>query len=396
LVVVGGGIVGLSCAWTLSKRCPHLRIGLLEKQAELARHQTGHNSGVIHSGIYYRPGSLKAELCRQGRVQLLEFCRRQDIQHRLSGKLIVACSATEVERLHALEERGRSNGLEGLRRCTLRQARLHEPEVGGLEALHVPEAGVVDYRAVCGALAQELGSMRVEVRLAEALRSVELTETHLRLRTTRGRLRTRWLLNCGGLHADRIARLAGADVALQVVPFRGEYWRLGPGRRDLVRGLIYPVPDPDLPFLGVHLTRNIQGEVEAGPNALLALAREGYRRRNVEVRQIAELALSGPFWRMAAQWWPTAVDEFRRSLTRAALVAALRPLLPALRPGDLRRSGSGVRAQAIDRDGRLLDDFAFGESSRALHVLSAPSPAATAAFAIAMRIADRAREQFGI
>ena len=388
VAVVGGGIVGLATARALL-RAGQKRVVVLEAEDGVARHQTGHNSGVIHSGLYYRPGSLKAQTCVAGRDELLRFCAEHGIAHERCGKLVVASSERELVALDELERRGRANGLAGLERLSPAAIREREPHVTAKKALLVPETGIVDYSAVARALAGEINAAGGEVRTGARVESVRLESGGLRIETAAGGLEAAFLVNCAGLQCDRVARLCGARPDVRIVPFRGEYYEVVPERRSLVRHLIYPVPDPRFPFLGVHFTRMIGGGVEAGPNAVLAWRREGYRHRDVSVRDLTETFLYSGFWRLAARYWRTGAMEFARSFSKRLFVGALRRLVPEIGLGDVVRAGAGVRAQAVDRHGRLLDDFHLLESERALHVLNAPSPAATAALAIGELIAAR-------
>jgi len=385
-VVVGGGIVGLATAVAMAGRGdPPI---VLEAEARLAAHQTGHNSGVIHSGLYYKPGSAKARTCRAGLEAMYRFCADEGIPHRRCGKLVVAVSQDELPRLAALEERGRANGV-SLRRLGPEEITELEPEIAGIAGLWIPETGIVNYSLVAEALARRLASHGGEVRLGHRVLSVTRERGEMVLGTNRGEIRASRLVNCAGLQSDRIARLAGLSPEVRIVPFRGEYYTLRPERAHLVRGLVYPVPDPLLPFLGVHFTRGIDDVVEAGPNAVLALKREGYSRRDVSFKDLADLASFPGFWRMAKAQWRNGLDETRRSLSKTRFLASLQRLLPALTESDIAPGGSGVRAQAVGRDGRLLDDFCFLEAPGMLHVLNAPSPAATASLAIGLEVADR-------
>jgi L-2-hydroxyglutarate oxidase len=385
-VVVGGGIVGLATAVAMAER-GHPPI-VLEAETRLAAHQTGHNSGVIHSGLYYKPGSAKARTCRAGLEAMYRFCEDEGIPHRRCGKLVVAVSKDELPRLATLEERGRANGV-SLRRIGPEEITELEPEIAGIAGLWIPETGIVNYSLVTEALARRLASYGGEVRLGHRVLSITRDRGELVLETNHGEIRASRLVNCAGLQSDRVARLAGLEPGVRIVPFRGEYYTLRPERAHLVRGLVYPVPDPLLPFLGVHFTRGIDDVVEAGPNAVLALKREGYSRRDVSLKDVADLALFPGFWRMAKAQWRNGLDETRRSLSKARFLASLQRLLPALTESDIAPGGSGVRAQAVGRDGRLLDDFCFLDAPGMLHVLNAPSPAATASLAIGREVADR-------
>lgn len=384
ILIVGGGIVGLATAWTLRQ---HFQIRLIEAEAEIATHQTGHNSGVIHSGLYYRPGSQKARLCVRGREMLYRFCADHGIPHERCGKLVVATSEREIPALMELERRGRANGLIGLRRLKSAEMRQIEPYVRGVEGLHVRETGIVSYRAVAAKLCEQItaagGVVRTNCRFLRGW--VEADGFHAE--TSTGRVRARLLVNCAGLYSDRVAAACGLTPPVQIIPFRGEYYRLKPAAAHLCRHLIYPVPDRRLPFLGVHLTRMIDGGVECGPNAVLAFCRTGYRFRQFNGRDLRQMLLYPGFWRLAARFWRTGLDELKRSLSPASFCAAVRRLVPALRCTDLEAAGAGVRAQAVDPAGRLVDDFAIYQAERMFHVLNAPSPAATASLAIGEHLA---------
>ncbi|MDW3219836.1 MAG: L-2-hydroxyglutarate oxidase [Acidimicrobiales bacterium] len=389
VAIVGAGILGLTTARALLARDPRRRIVVLDKEDTPAHHQTGRNSGVIHSGIYYRPDSGKAAMVAAGRDDLLAFLEQHGITYDMCGKVVVAVSPDEVGRLDALEVRAAENHVatERLDRAALRE---REPHIEGVAALLVPSAGIVDYAAVCDALVAELAAAGVEIRLGTAVRGAVADSNGVTVTTDGGSLTVGSIVNCGGLHCDRVAVAAGADTeGVRVMPFRGEYYELAPHARGLVNHLVYPLPDPDFPFLGVHLTRMIDGSIHAGPNAVPALAREGYRWRDISPRDTAEIAFARRTWVLARRYWRKEVGEIHRSLSRRAFLKALRRLCPDLSAGDLEPSASGVRAQAIAPDGTLLDDFAFAESPRAVHVMNAPSPAATASFAIAETVADR-------
>jgi L-2-hydroxyglutarate oxidase len=394
LAVVGGGIVGLAVAYDL-RRALRERLVVLEAEDEVAAHQTGHNSGVIHSGLYYRPGSQKARTCVEGREAMYRFCAEQGLAHERCGKLVVAVTREDVARLDDLERRGVANGLTGLRRLAAEEIRDHEPHATGVAALLVPETGIVHYPDVARAYAREVLACGGTVQTGARVTGVRPDVDGLVVETTRGAWRARTLINCAGLHADRVARLCGLEPGVTIVPFRGEYYELRPDRWHLVRNLIYPTPDPRFPFLGVHFTRMIRGGVEAGPNAVLALKREGYRRTSISVRDVAEMASFPGSWRMAGRYWRKGVDEYWRSCSSRAFVAALRRLIPGITTADVRRAGAGVRAQALDRSGHLVDDFAFVEGERMIHVLNAPSPAATASLSIGAAVGAMARRRFG-
>jgi (S)-2-hydroxyglutarate dehydrogenase len=396
VAVVGGGIVGMATAMALSGR--GFAVAVLEAEATLAAHQSGHNSGVVHSGLYYRPGSRKARLCVEGAAELYRFCEEEGIACRQTGKLVLATRAEELPALDELARRGAANGLAGVARLGPEEIREREPHAAGLAALHVPQTGVADFPGVVRACARRVeaagGKVLTGARVEGIARSPGAGGRGSRtvVETRRGTFDCALLVNCAGLQADRVARLAGLEPALRIIPFRGEYWELVPERRDLVRALLYPVPDPRFPFLGVHFTRRVDDRVEAGPNAVLALKREGYRWSDVALRDLAETAAWPGFWRFLGREWRTAVDEVWRSTVKRAFVAGLQRLVPEVRGADLVRGGSGVRAQALDRAGRLVDDFSIERGEGSLHVLNAPSPAATACLAIGGEIAGMAVE----
>lgn len=389
VVIVGAGILGLTTARALLSRDPTQRIVVVEKESRPAHHQTGRNSGVIHSGIYYKPDSGKSALVKAGRNDLLAFLDEHGITYDMCGKVVVAVDKNELGRLDALEIRAAENNVvtERLDRVGLRE---REPHIEGVAALRVPSAGIVDYGLVCLALVEELTTAGAEIRLGTRVTGTEVRSEGVRVSTEHGVIDAGSIINCGGLHCDRVAAAAGADTGgIRVMPFRGEYYELAPKARYLVNDLVYPLPDPDFPFLGVHLTRMIDGSIHAGPNAVPALKREGYRWRDISPRDTAEIAFSKRTWVLAGKYWRKEVGEIHRSLSKRAFLKALRRLCPELSRDDLEPSGAGVRAQAIAADGSLLDDFAFADSPRAVHVMNAPSPAATASFAIAETVADR-------
>lgn len=393
VAIVGGGLVGLGTAMALSGR--GLKVAVLEAEDRVAAHQSGHNSGVIHSGLYYKPGSLKARLCVEGARALYSFCDEEKIAHQRCGKLVVATHPDELPRLDELERRGTANGLAGVRRVGSEEIQEIEPHAAGIAALHVPETGIADYPAVARAMARRIEARGGRVATGARVQAVRRDGAGLVVETARGVFAASLLINCAGLQADRVARLCGADPGMSILPFRGEYYQLTPERRSLVRGLIYPVPDPRFPFLGVHLTLMVNGGVEAGPNAVLAMKREGYRWRDVSLRDAAGIAAWPGFWRLAARFWRTGAYEVRRSLLKSVFVRDLQRLVPELRPEDLHRAGSGVRAQAVDSKGRLVDDFHIVPGERAIHVLNAPSPAATSSIRIGEEVAAMAVEALG-
>lgn len=386
-VIIGGGIVGLATAREIGRRTG-AKIALVEKEARVAAHQSGRNSGVIHSGIYYKPGTLKAELAVRGNRAMVSYCRERRIPVEVCGKLIVATGRDELPRLSALAERAKENGIEAewLGGSAIASV---EPHAGGLAALRIRSAGITDYRGVCASFAEEIRAAGGEIRMGSAVEAIERTSSSTRVRLTGGTVEARFVIACAGLQSDRVARLDGLDPEVRIVPFRGEYWEIVRERRSLVRALIYPVPNPDFPFLGVHLTRMIDGSVHAGPNAVLSLAREGYKKSDVSLRDLAS-TLSWPgFWKMAAANLGEGLSEARRSFSKRRFVDSARRLVPGLRERDLVAAEPGIRAQALRADGSLADDFLFARGERSLHVLNAPSPAATASLEIAARIADQ-------
>jgi len=395
IAIIGGGIVGLATARALGERTPGARLVILEKEAELATHQTGNNSGVIHSGIYYKPGSYKAKLCVEGKGLMLEFCQKHRIRVDHVGKVIVATSQAELPRLQTLYERGVANGVpvEMLEPAQLREI---EPHAAALRAIRSPSTAIVDYKEVCAAMTRELTARGVVIETGARVTSIARTAGALDIVTPRTVVRARRLVNCAGLYSDVVARMAGARVDVRIIPFRGEYYMIRPERQDIVRGLIYPVPDPEFPFLGVHLTRTVHGEVEAGPNAVLAFAREGYRFGRVSPSELAGTLAYRGFWRMARRYWRMGSYEMYRSLSKDAFVRALQRLVPNLRSEDVTRGGAGVRAQAVSPDGSLVDDFRIVAEADAIHVLNAPSPGATASIAIGRHIAGLAVDTFGL
>lgn len=385
VVVVGAGIVGLATAHVLTQR-GH-RVTVVDKESRVAAHQTGHNSGVVHSGLYYAPGSLKARLGTAGATSMVDLAREHGVTVDRCGKLVVATEPSQLPALEELLRRGAANGVP-CRRIDVGEAREREPHVAGVAALRVDSTAVVDYVGVCRVLAQLVVAGGGELVLGSTVESVRADPTGVTVETSADTLRADHLVACAGLHSDRIARLAGVDPGVRIVPFRGEYFELAPRATHLVKGLVYPVPDPDLPFLGVHLTRMFDGTVHAGPNAVLALAREGYTWGTVRPRDVADLARWPGTWRLARSWWRTGVDEVARSLSRRRFLRSLQVLVPELTDADIVPTHAGVRAQAVDRSGALVDDFLLRRGPRQLHVLNAPSPAATAALEIGRHLAD--------
>jgi L-2-hydroxyglutarate oxidase len=390
-VVIGGGIVGLSVAWAVLAKNPNVRLAVIEKEKSWAQHQTGRNSGVIHSGIYYKPGSLKAKLCRDGNERLVQFCQAHGIRYEACGKVIVATTAAELPLLDNLFGRGLANGL-AVRKLSVAEVKEIEPHVSCLAGIHVPSTGIVDFVGVCRKLAELIQARGCALRLGTKVQALRANGTGAILETDKGELAARWIINCAGLHSDRVAKLGGADPGARIVPFRGEYYELKPERRGLVRNLIYPVPDPNFPFLGVHFTRMIDGSIHAGPNAVLSLKREGYCRTAFDLRDFIDTMTYPGFWRLAAKHASSGIKEMHRSFSKKAFVRSLQKLIPEICEEDLVAGGSGVRAQALRPDGGLVDDFLIINRSRAIHVCNAPSPAATASLEIGRVIAERIPE----
>jgi L-2-hydroxyglutarate oxidase LhgO len=396
VAVVGAGIVGLATTRALIDSHPGLRVVVLEKEPEVGLHQTSHNSGVIHAGIYYRPGSYRARLCVEGVRLMRAFCAERGIRVFECGKVIVAADASELPRLHEIYARGTANGVPGLRMIDPQRLREIEPHVAAVAAIHSPHTAVIDYHDVARALAGELVAAGVQIRTGVAFRAAAPRGGETIVATSRGEIRARGLVTCAGLYADAVARASGVTPDVRVLPFRGEYYLLKPNRRGLVRGCIYPVPNPAFPFLGVHFTPTVHGEVEAGPNAVLGLAREGYSWRHVNARELAEALTFPGLWTMALKYWRTGVYEIQRSFSKRTFVRSLQRLVPEIRDEDVTRGGAGVRAQAITPDGTLADDFQIVQRPGAIHVLNAPSPAATASLAIGRHVAGLAAASFGL
>ncbi|HEX8986029.1 MAG TPA: L-2-hydroxyglutarate oxidase [Bryobacteraceae bacterium] len=389
VLIVGGGIVGLAAAYRLTERFPRARVTLLEKEPTVGRHQTGNNSGVLHCGLYYKPGSLKARLAVTGIRQMVEFCQRHEIPHEVCGKLVVAVDETERGRLENLYERGRANGLNGLERLGREQMREIEPHAGGIAALRVPQEGIVDYPKVCETLVRLIEERGHRVVTGAQVRKLQATSAGWLATTPKGDFQGDFLLNCAGLHCDRVSELAGERREVRIVPFRGEYYKIRPERQFLVRNLIYPVPDPAFPFLGVHYTRLIHGGIEAGPNAVLAFSREGYRKSDVNLADLWDALSFGGLWKFLGRHGRMCAAELRRSFSRELFCRSLQRLVPEIRTEDLAKGGAGVRAQALTPAGELVHDFQLVQRPRALHVLNAPSPAATASLAIGAVIVEQ-------
>jgi len=389
LAVIGGGILGLTSAYEYCTRYPERTVIVLEKESTLASHQTGHNSGVIHSGIYYKPGSQKALTCTVGIKKLTDFAKRFNVPHETCGKLIVATDESELARLDTLYKRGEENGLKGLSLIDGFDIKNYEPHVQGIKAIHVPETGIIDYGKVVETLAKEFQTQGGEILLNTEVLGLVQSQTNIIITRDHIEIHAKSVLNCAGLFSDKIASMTETELDIQIIPFRGEYYTVKEEKHHLVNNLIYPVPDPRFPFLGVHFTRRITGEIEAGPNAVLALAREGYKKTDIVLKDIVDMARFPGSWHMAKKYWFTGLGEQWRSFVKPAFVKALQRLIPEITSNDLIPGGSGVRAQAVLKNGSLVDDFFFIKKENILHVLNAPSPAATASFAIAEQIVNQ-------
>jgi L-2-hydroxyglutarate oxidase len=396
ITVVGGGILGLAVARELLRRSPGSSLCVLEREAGLAAHQTGHNSGVIHAGVYYTPGSLKARLCVEGAREMYEYCEQHEIAYERCGKLILATDRSELDRLDEIERRGQANGVAGLRRLGPAEIEQIEPHARGIAGLHSPNTGIVDFAGVARAYATDVRESGGTVSTSCGVEGIDVTGRSMRLTHAQGVTETRHAVFCAGGWADRLAVMAGASPDPRIVPFRGAYLRLVPERRALVRSLIYPVPDPALPFLGVHLTKHISGDVLIGPTALMAGARDAYKLSRVRGKDLLDTLAWPGTWKMLSRFWSTGMTELRHAASRAAFVRAAARFLPELQVADVEPSFAGVRAQALGRDGKLVDDFVFSQTERALHVRNAPSPAATSSLAIARHVADEAQRAFGL
>jgi L-2-hydroxyglutarate oxidase len=402
LTIIGGGILGLATALKITAAHPNIRLLLLEKEAQLARHQTGNNSGVIHSGLYYRPGSLKAQSCVGGRTELIAFCQANNIPYEICGKVVVATSEAELPRLEELHRRGLANGLKGMESISPERLKEIEPHASGIKALYVPETGIVDYRKVAAAYGEKVRDADGDIRLGQKVVGILDRGAEIILQTSGGDYRTKNLINCGGLQSDIVAQMMGGKnhdsqgEEHRIIPFRGEYYKIAPAREHLVKNLIYPVPDPTFPFLGVHFTRMARGGVEAGPNAVFAYAREGYSHSDINLSDLWRTVSFTGFWAITGKYWQTGFGELYRSLSKKAFVQALQKLLPEIGANDLVPGGAGVRAQAVSASGALVDDFVIKESQSAIHVLNAPSPGATASLAIGQSICAMAEKSFGL
>ncbi len=388
VIVIGGGIVGLATALKLTAKKPGIDLLLIEKEKELCAHQTGNNSGVIHSGIYYKPGSLKATNCREGYRQLIEFCDEHGIRYELCGKVIVATEERQLATLDSLYERGLQNGLKGIRKVSEGELKKLEPHVNGLRGIAVPETGIINFREVAEKFAEVITKNSGEIRLREKVTSIVQGRNSMTVETTTGSHEGRLIVNCAGLYSDKIASMTGQEIDVKIIPFRGEYFKIRKEKYYLVNNLIYPVPDPAFPFLGVHFTRMIDGGIEAGPNAVLAFAREGYKKLQISLPELTETLMWPGFQKVAARYWKTGFGEMYRSFSKTAFTKALQKLIPEIQKDDLDGQGAGVRAQACDRKGNLIDDFLIYESKNALNVCNAPSPAATSSLAIGDKLSD--------
>jgi len=391
VVVIGGGIVGLATALNLKKARPSLRLLLIEKENNLAAHQTGHNSGVIHSGLYYKPGSLKAKNCIEGYHMLIDFCNENNIKYELCGKIVVATREDQIPSLETLFERGIQNGLKGLEILNKEQMRAIEPHVAGIAGIKVPQTGIINYTTVSEKYAENIKNLGGEIRLGEKVSSISEINNVSTVVTNKGSYDTTLVINCAGLYSDKVAQFTEKEkVKVRIIPFRGEYYEIKPEKQYLVKHLIYPVPDPNFPFLGVHFTRMVDGGVEAGPNAVLAFRREGYKKLSVDFSEFGETLAWPGFRKVAAKYWKTGIGEYYRSFSKSAFTKALQALIPEIKEDDLVPGGAGVRAQACDYDGGLLDDFAIIENRQAINVLNAPSPAATSSLSIGKTVAEMA------
>jgi L-2-hydroxyglutarate oxidase len=401
IAIIGGGIVGVATAYQLLNETSDCEIILLEKENRVAAHQTGNNSGVIHSGIYYKPGSLKAKNCLRGYDFLIDFCKKHNIDYELCGKVIVAINEHEISALEKLYDRGNEHGLKGLKYLTSQEIKEIEPECTGVKGVFVPQTGIVDYKRVTEKLAEEvLQNSRVSILLSSKVNAISYSDSRVNIAYTspegRKNIQVDYAINCAGLYCDKIAELSGEKLNVKIIPFRGEYYTVKPERAHIIKNLIYPVPDSNFPFLGVHFTRRITGEIEAGPNAVFAFKREGYKKTDFSASEFLESIFWRGFQKVAFKYWQTGIGEYYRSFSKRAFTKALQKLVPAVTMNDLEPAGAGVRAQACDKQGNLIDDFYIQESEQFIHVLNAPSPAATSSLSIGMHISDRAREKWGI
>lgn len=395
VVVVGGGIVGLASALKIKEANPRFRVAVVEKEKAIAQHQTGHNSGVIHSGLYYKPGSYKAKNCIDGYNQLLKFCDEEGINYELCGKIVVATSEEEIPYLEKLTERGKENGLTGLKDLTAEELKEYEPHVNGVKGLYVPQTGIIDYKEVAAKYAEKFQHFGGQVFTDTKVLDFKKKDGLVEVITSKETLPTRLVVNCTGLHSDKITKLTGVKPNYRIIPFRGEYYQLKPEKEHLVKNLIYPVPDPNFPFLGVHFTRMINGGIEAGPNAVLAYKREGYSKSDINLAELMDSLGYKGFRKVAKKYWRTGMGEFYRSYSKTAFTKALQKLLPEIQKGDLKKGGAGVRAQACDHEGGLIDDFLIFEKDEFINVSNAPSPAATSSLSIGQHVAQLAIDKLG-
>ncbi|MEM8939026.1 MAG: L-2-hydroxyglutarate oxidase [Bacteroidota bacterium] len=393
IVVIGGGIVGMASALKIKEKNPGYKVAVIEKEQTIAQHQTGHNSGVIHSGLYYKPGSYKAKNCVDGYHQLIKFCDEEGIKYEICGKVVVATNESQLGSLETLFERGKANGLTGIKRLEKEELKEYEPYVNGIRGLYVPQTGIIDYKEVINKYAEKYKHFGGEIFPSNKLVKFEEAKGYIHVHSASERLTTKVVINCAGLHSDQVAKMTGAKINYRIIPFRGEYYRLSSQKENLVKNLIYPVPDPNFPFLGVHFTRMIHGGVEAGPNAVLAYAREGYRKRNIKWGELTGSLFYPGFLKVAKKYWKTGFGEFYRSYSKSAFTKALQELVPEVEKKDLVKGGAGVRAQACDRKGGLIDDFLIIEHEKFVNVGNAPSPAATSSLAIGERVANLAIEK---
>lgn len=393
IIVIGGGIIGTATSLSLKNNLK-LNILLIEAEKELAKHQTGNNSGVIHSGLYYKPGSLKAKNCTEGRELLYHFCEENEIEFERCGKIVVASNESELNALEELFKRGVANGLVGIKRLVAEEIKNYEPHAKGIAGLFVPQTGIIDYKKVTNAYAKVFLEKGGNIETNCRFLSLKYYNNEFVIITTKGEFKTKFLVNCGGLYCDRIAKLCGVNPGLQIVPFRGEYFKIKKGKEYLVKNLIYPVPDPRFPFLGVHFTRMINGGIEAGPNAVLALKREGYLKSDFSLKDISQIFFYSGFWKMASKYYRMGFGEFYRSYNKKAFVKALQKIVPEIKEDDIEPGGAGVRAQALEHNGKLVDDFRIVEANKMVHVLNAPSPAATASLSIGRTIANIVQNKF--
>lgn len=394
IIIIGGGIVGLSTAYQLLQLNPDLTVTILEKENAVAKHQTGNNSGVIHSGIYYKPGSLKAQNCLRGYDMLIDFCKAQNIEYDLCGKIIVAIKTEEIAGLEALYQRGIQNGLSGLRFLSKDEIKQYEPNCVGIKGVFVPQTGIVDYKQIAVKLAENINlNANGNIILNSKIQAIVGNEHGAVVHTDTERYEARLVINCAGLYCDKVAAMAGENLNMKIIPFRGEYYAIKPEKAHLVKNLIYPVPDPNFPFLGVHFTRRISGEIEAGPNAVFAFQREGYKKTDFKWIEFWDAISFAGFRKVASKYWKTGLGEYHRSYFKPAFVKALQQLVPSITEDDLIPAGAGVRAQACDKDGGLIDDFYIQESTSFIHVLNAPSPAATSSLSIGLEVAERAMKK---